>query len=170
MPSTQAEGILGLVDNAVAGAAVHVLILAAASLIHHGLTGGLVVIGLRTAVPKDERKSVVNDHSEDVEADWHKVQTYRATLSVVSVKVCVQESAHAYFGNMTSVFCVPLSACLPLTWSCPESCAPWSLVNIVNMLTRSYEHTSGWVMHTVAEALAEGVRHDEVLVNRLIVV
>lgn len=44
----EAKGVLGLVDDGTAGAAMSLTVLAAAELVGDLLTGGLVVIGLST--------------------------------------------------------------------------------------------------------------------------
>jgi len=80
-----AESVLGLVQDAVAGTAVDVLVLAAAHLVADVLGGGLGVVGLKATV----QSMVISSCSmvEYVEA-W----TYRAALSVVSVKVSLSFS------------------------------------------------------------------------------
>lgn len=75
-----AEGVLGLVQDAVAGTAVDVLVLAAAQLVGDRLAGGLGVVALETAVQVTLVRARLLERHDGVE-------TYRAALSVVSVKV-----------------------------------------------------------------------------------
>lgn len=80
-----AESVLGLVQNAVAGAAMDVLVLATTHLVGDVLGGRLGAVGLEATVQvvMVSLRSLVDDTNGG---------TYRAALSVVSVKVSLSFS------------------------------------------------------------------------------